>query len=89
MGNPAVKVWFRAVDPDKHVYFTFAYGPQYAEPYVSAELKDLVKHIAYWWNRRAATLETSTNGLVWRQAAVDKQKSFTVLLDDEFHFYET
>ena len=88
MASSVVKVWFRAVSPVNHTYFTFAYGPRYAEPYIADEMKDLVKHIAYYWHRCPALLEVSTNGLTWREADGMQQKSFCEMLDFEFFQYE-
>ena len=77
-----VKVWFIAIEPTKNAYFTFAYGPRHDEPFVATH------HIAYWWSRCAAVLETSTDMKHWHIADDLQQEDFLKLLNIEFLHYE-
>ena len=88
MEDCSMKTWFRAFSQKHGGYFTEAYGPDCRLPKVTRNIRELAAYIAYYWWRCGAQLETSNDGISWKNADEQMQKDFTKMLDDEFFKYE-
>ena len=88
MDNCNRETQFRAFSPKYGGYFTVAYGPDCRLPKTASTIRELATYIAYYWWRCSAWLETSVDGISWKNADEKMQNDFNKMLNDEFFKYE-